>query len=244
MPGALAGCRSQETGCASETTARAVFLIQKMDCPTEEKLIRDRIEGMPGIDTLQFNLIQRELTVQHRLSSIDAIMATLKALDMEPAVKSDSLAAAAPDGEPADLAAGYGIPRRMWLLMIVSGLAAIGAEAVAWTSGQESSWPVIALALLAIFSGGLESKLDTFERQGKTAVVLCSAAAPLLILAVADTIRDTSVDAIQRLQQMGVEAVMLTGDNPHTAQAIAAKVGIGDARGDLLPEASSPLSTS
>ncbi len=71
-----------------------VFLIQKMDCPTEEKLIRNRLEGMPGIDGLQFNLIQRELTVLHRLPSIDAIMETLKALDMGPAVKSDSLAAA------------------------------------------------------------------------------------------------------------------------------------------------------
>ena len=89
---------------------------------------------------------------------------------------------------------------------------------------------------LGICDSALESKLDAFEREGKTAVVLCSAVAPLFILAVADTIRDTSVEAIKRMRQMGVAVVMLTGDNPHTAQAIAAKAGIADARGDLLPE--------
>ena len=89
---------------------------------------------------------------------------------------------------------------------------------------------------LGICGADLEEKLEAFETDGKTAVVLCSATDPLLILAVADTIRETSVDAIERMTQMGIEAVMLTGDNPHTAQAIAAKVGLTDVRGDLLPE--------
>ena len=89
---------------------------------------------------------------------------------------------------------------------------------------------------LGICGPELEAKLVAFEEDGKTAVVLCSATSPLLILAVADTIRKTSVDAIKQMKQIGVEVVMLTGDNPHTAQAIAAKVGLTDARGDLLPE--------
>ena len=82
----------------------------------------------------------------------------------------------------------------------------------------------------------LEAKLEVFEKEGKTAIVLCSTTRPLLVLAVADTIRETSVAAIQRMKQMGVEVVMLTGDNPHTAQAVAAKVGLADVRGNLLPE--------
>ncbi len=71
--------------------ASAVFLIQKMDCPTEERLIRDRLEGMAGVETLSFNLLQRELTIAHRLPSIAPLVSVLTALDMEPAVKSDSL---------------------------------------------------------------------------------------------------------------------------------------------------------
>jgi Cd2+/Zn2+-exporting ATPase len=133
-----------------------VFLIQKMDCPTEEKLIRDRFKNMAGIEAMQFNLIQRELTVQHRLPSVDAIVATLQALDMAPALKSDTLTGAV------DLTAGAGdgafkISRRKWLLMALSGMTAVGAEVVAWSGGQDGSWLVIGLALAAILSGGLDT---------------------------------------------------------------------------------------
>ena len=89
---------------------------------------------------------------------------------------------------------------------------------------------------LGVCSPALEAKLDQFERTGKSVVVLCSSTAPQMVLAVADTIRDTSLAAVARLQRAGVELVMLTGDNPHTAEAIAGKVGIADARGNLLPE--------
>ncbi|WP_211462644.1 heavy metal translocating P-type ATPase [Collimonas silvisoli] len=135
---------------------QAVFLIQNMDCPTEEKLIRDRFKDMAGIVAMQFNLIQRELTVHHRLPSVDAIIATLKALDMEPALKSDTLTGAV------DLTEGMGdgafkISKKKWLLMALSGIAAVGAELVAWSGGQDSSWLVIGLALVAILSGGLDT---------------------------------------------------------------------------------------
>ena len=136
--------------------AQAVFLIQNMDCPTEEKLIRDRLQALPGIVDLHFNLMERELTVGHTLPSIAPIVAALTALDMAPAVKRDSLAAngVALGPQPA-AASNVGAPwaERLWLA--VSGASAIGAEIVAWTTGQETSWPVIALALVAIGTAGL-----------------------------------------------------------------------------------------
>ena len=245
---ALAGCRSEATGCASGTAARVVFRIQKMDCPTEEKLIRDRLEGLPGIDGLQFNLIQRELTVLHRLPSLDAIMATLKALDMDPAVKSDSLAAAAPDGEPAGLAADYGIPWRKWLLMAISGLAAIGAEAVAWTSGQESTWPVIALALLAIFSGGLDTlkkgwiALTNFALNMNFLMSLAvigaaiigqwpEAAVVIFLFGLAEMIEALSLDrarnAIKGLMAMTPELATVQGDDGGWRETAAKRVALG-----------------
>jgi Cd2+/Zn2+-exporting ATPase len=138
----------------------AVFLIQKMDCPTEEKLIRDHFKGMAGIDAMQFNLMARELTVQHRLSSTQPIVSGLKKLDLAPLVKSDSLRTAAdldPGVEPADLSGDYRISPFKWTLMAISGVTAIGAEVVAWTTGAEGSWPVIALALVAIATGGMDT---------------------------------------------------------------------------------------
>ncbi len=82
----------------------------------------------------------------------------------------------------------------------------------------------------------LQSMLEGLERQGKTAVMLMNESAVLGIFAVADTVKDSSKKAIADLHAMGVRTVMLTGDNQHTANAIAAQVGIDEARGDQLPE--------
>jgi Cd2+/Zn2+-exporting ATPase len=58
----------------------------------------------------------------------------------------------------------------------------------------------------------------------------------LAILAVADTLQETSVQAIQTLHQLGIKIAMVTGDNPTTAQAIADKLSIDDIQANLLPE--------
>jgi Zn2+/Cd2+-exporting ATPase len=85
-------------------------------------------------------------------------------------------------------------------------------------------------------SASLEAKLDALEGQGKTVVMLVDAERVLALFAVADTVKDTSRAAIADLQRLGVRAAMLTGDNPHTAAAIAQQVGIDEARGNQLPE--------
>ncbi len=82
----------------------------------------------------------------------------------------------------------------------------------------------------------VEEVLRRLEEEGKTAVVLSSENAPLCVIGVADTVREHSAEAIRQLHALGVASVMLTGDNQMTANVIAAKVGIDDARGNLLPE--------
>ncbi len=83
----------------------------------------------------------------------------------------------------------------------------------------------------------LEAELATHEKQGRTVTLLADESRVLALFAVADTIRETSKQAIVDLKALGVTSVMLTGDNTATAKAIAAQAGIDDARGDLLPEA-------
>ncbi len=83
----------------------------------------------------------------------------------------------------------------------------------------------------------LEAELATQEKQGRTVTLLADESRVLALFAVADTIRETSKQAIVDLKALGVTSVMLTGDNAATAKAIAAQAGIADARGDLLPEA-------
>ncbi|MEX5586789.1 heavy metal translocating P-type ATPase [Pseudomonas urmiensis] len=88
---------------------------------------------------------------------------------------------------------------------------------------------------LGLCSPELEAELDALERQGKTVVLLLDRSGPLALFAVADTVKDSSRQAIAELHELGIKTVMLTGDNPHTAQAIAAQVGIDRAEGNLLP---------
>lgn len=89
---------------------------------------------------------------------------------------------------------------------------------------------------LGICSAETENVLSRLEGVGKTAVVLCDERSPLLVIGVADTIRETSREAIVQLHQLGIRTVILTGDNAVTAMAIAQQVGIDDAQGNMLPE--------
>ncbi|MCS4247534.1 heavy metal translocating P-type ATPase [Pseudomonas sp. BIGb0164] len=88
---------------------------------------------------------------------------------------------------------------------------------------------------LGLCSPALEEKLFALEKQGKSVVLLLDKSGPLALFAVADTVKDSSREAIQQLHALGIKTLMLTGDNTHTAQAIGAQVGIDQAQGDLLP---------
>ncbi|MBT2297325.1 heavy metal translocating P-type ATPase [Pseudomonas fluorescens] len=88
---------------------------------------------------------------------------------------------------------------------------------------------------LGLCSPELEEQLFALEKQGKSVVLLLDHSGPLALFAVADTVKDSSREAIQQLHELGIKTLMLTGDNAHTAEAIAAQVGIDQARGDLLP---------
>ena len=82
----------------------------------------------------------------------------------------------------------------------------------------------------------VEAVLGHFEVQGKTAIVVASSRAVLGIIAVADTPRESSVNALRSLHAMGVRTLLLSGDNQSTASAIAKAVGIDEVRGGMLPE--------
>ena len=82
----------------------------------------------------------------------------------------------------------------------------------------------------------LEAKLAEHEALGRTITLLAAENRVLALFAVADTLKDSSTQAVAELNEMGVKTVMLTGDNPATARSIATQAGIADARGDLLPQ--------
>jgi Cd2+/Zn2+-exporting ATPase len=89
---------------------------------------------------------------------------------------------------------------------------------------------------LHIGSPELRERFSALESQGKSAVALTDEKRVFAVFAVADTIKESSRQAVSELHALGVQTVMLSGDNAHTAKAIAAKVGTDRVLGDLLPE--------
>ncbi|WP_366140983.1 heavy metal translocating P-type ATPase [uncultured Desulfovibrio sp.] len=78
-------------------------------------------------------------------------------------------------------------------------------------------------------------RIARLEQQGKTVVALVGDKGVQALLAVADTPKASSLEAVRELKELGVRTVMLTGDNGHAAAAIARQVGVDDFRADLLP---------
>ncbi|HDR4602692.1 TPA: copper-translocating P-type ATPase [Bacillus cereus] len=82
----------------------------------------------------------------------------------------------------------------------------------------------------------VSKSMEELEREGKTAMLIAINKEYAGIVAVADTVKDTSKEAIARLKKMGLDVVMITGDNTQTAQAIAGQVGIDHVIAEVLPE--------
>jgi len=82
----------------------------------------------------------------------------------------------------------------------------------------------------------LETVLKRLEEEAKTAMLLSVDGKIMGALAVADTLKEDSVQAIRELERMGIKTTMLTGDNNRTAEAIAKKVGISRVLAEVLPD--------
>lgn len=82
----------------------------------------------------------------------------------------------------------------------------------------------------------VEDQLVTYELEGKTAMLIAVDEKYQGIIAVADTVKETAVEAIHQLKEKGLHVVMLTGDNERTAEAIATEVGIEHVIAEVLPE--------
>lgn len=82
----------------------------------------------------------------------------------------------------------------------------------------------------------VEARMEKFEGDGKTAMLIAIDNNLAGIIAVADTVKETSKEAIARMQKLGLDVIMLTGDNQRTAEAIARQVGISHVVAEVLPE--------
>lgn len=87
-----------------------------------------------------------------------------------------------------------------------------------------------------IVFNGLEEKARRFSDQGKTPMYVAVDGRPAGVIAVADTLKSNSINAVALLHRLGLKVVMITGDNRRTAEAIARQVGIDRVLAEVLPE--------
>jgi len=135
--------RPSETGGPAQHT---MLNIAGMDCPTEEALIRSKLSGMAGVAALDFNLVQRRLTVTHLPEALDAVLTALESIGLEGTVDAEGKENTAVGSESA--------PKGRWWPMALAGAAATLAEGMSWLIGGDH-WIVLALALVSIVGGGL-----------------------------------------------------------------------------------------
>ena len=223
---------------------QSVFVIGNMDCPTEEALIRKRLASVPGVGELAFNLMERRLTVDHTLPDEQPILGALREIGMQAgpaAAQPGACTRCEADGAPA-------VPAKTWALMAVSGIAAIGAEILAWSGAAEASAPVIALALISIVTGGLGTlrkgwialKTLTLNINFLMSVAVIGAVAigewpeaavVIFLFALAELIETLSLErarnAIRGLMAMAPETATVRLDSGEWVERPAAEVGVG-----------------
>ena len=129
---------------APPSVTKTVLSITKMDCPTEESLIRSKLQAMPGITAMSFNLMQRKLTLEHEPSALKPALDVLNDIGLTAELVEERRAPAHAPPEQ----------RMNWWPMIISGVSATAAEIVEWSVGG-FHWATVGLALIAIFTGGL-----------------------------------------------------------------------------------------
>lgn len=126
---------------------RTPIRIMQMDCPTEEALLRKKLGGLAPVKAMEFNLMQRVMTVTHRHDALDEVLAAVRAVGFEPEIHQPQGAHAMPPVEK----------KAWWPLTLAITIAAL-AEVVDWMQ-----WPVWWAAALAIIAVAL-SGIDTYRK--------------------------------------------------------------------------------
>ncbi|MDD1701236.1 MAG: heavy metal translocating P-type ATPase [Methanoregula sp.] len=87
-----------------------------------------------------------------------------------------------------------------------------------------------------IINDEVERQLAAFEQDGKTAILIAAGTQMAGVIAIADTLKETTRESVEQLKSMGIHVVMITGDNKRTAHAIARQIGIERVIAEVLPQ--------
>ncbi len=144
--GAAKTADTQQSREPSPSASRLALIIDEMCCPTEEGVLRKALADLPGVEALNFQLMQRRLVVHHNGVDRDALTARVRDTGMTPRFEDDQ-----GDGDAQDSRSTTTTP---WGRLALAGLLALGAEAMGWL-GVTVGWLTPLLAIVAIAMVGL-----------------------------------------------------------------------------------------
>lgn len=222
----------EAVGLCVRTTMRIV----QMDCPTEEALIRNKLAGMAAVKGMEFNLIQRLLTVEHASNALQPILETLRSIGFEPEL---------PDAQ-GQLSEPQERQQRWWPLAL-AGVTAIASEATSWIGLP--TWLAAVLAVVAVACCGLTTykkgwlairngnlninALMSIAVTGAMAIGQWPEAAMVMVLfTVAELIEAKSLDrarnAIEGLMKLAPETATVQQTDGSWVEVEAKAVAVGD----------------
>jgi Cd2+/Zn2+-exporting ATPase len=222
----------------AEHSECSIIRIEKMDCPTEEALIRKRLTVADGVSSMSFNLMQRRLTVDHAPGRLPGLLQALDEIGLGGTVE--------PDGAPRHPAAATPNTWKWYWKLVLGGIAAAAAEALAFAVGDNHGG-VIVLAIAAIGLTGLGTykkgffalrqfnlNINALMSAAVTGAVLIGrwpeAAMVMVLFELAETIEALSLDrarrAVEGLTAMAPDMATVQGNNGWEAVPVA-KVAVG-----------------
>jgi len=238
-PASLARAQKEVAGTGVQTPIR----IMQMDCPTEEALLRKKLGSMAGVSGMEFNLMQRVLTVTHEPDAMEPILQAIRSLGFTPDIATGASTSTEPAPEPA----------KPWWPLAIAGLAAIASEAAHWAGLP--AWVAAALAIVAVLLSGITTyqkgwiairngnlNINALMSIAVTGALVLGqwpeAAMVMVLFTVAELIEAKSLDrarnAIQGLMQLTPErATVLQADG--TWAEVEAKAVAVDARVRIKP---------
>ncbi len=130
----------------------------------------------------------------------------------------------------------YGNDEGVKSLSVANFEAVVGAGVKGFVNGKTYYFGTKKLLADHGIELGMKALVENLESEGKTVMFLADDKSALGTVAVADTVKATSKEAVAALAKMGIKTYMITGDNARTAKAIAAQVGIENVLAEVLPE--------
>ena len=210
------------------------YLIQQMDCPTEEQIIRNRLARVQGVKSMEFDLLERRLTVEHELETDQPIRDALKSVGMDPTVREVDQAA---------------VNRRQNLVLGTALAIALAAEAITWTTLATSAswetglavvaiamsgWPVLKKAWASVKTFTLNINfLMSLATVGAVALGEWSEASMVIVLfAIAEAVEARSLahahEAVRSLMVYAPPTALKRGEDGEFVEVLAGEVENGD----------------